>query len=648
MLSRRNFLKLSLVGGGALCFPLIIPSHKARLYAQSLRLLDPTALPKFTTPLVIPPVMQPTGTDGEITLYEIAVRQFQQQVLPNDYPMTTVWGYGSNGDNTTFNFPAFTVAARTHERVRVTWLNQLVDDPESDQPQFLPHLLPVDQTLHWANPQGQPDSMGSNDLSPYQGPVPIVTHVHGAHVAHHSDGHPEAWWLPDADNIPESYVMHGSVFASMEESPPGAAVFEYTNDQRAATLWYHDHALGITRLNVYAGMAGFWILRDGEEATLNLPGPAPSLGDDPDTKYYEIPIVIQDRIFNEDGSLFYPDSRAFFDEYEGPFLPEAPVSPIWNPEFFGNTMVVNGKTWPYLEVEPRLYRFRFLNGCNSRFLLLKFDQEVIFYQIGSEGGLLPDQPVELDQLLMAPAERADVIVDFSQFEPGTALTLLNLGPDEPFGGLPVPPDVQANPETTGQVMQFRVVEWSSDGNMGVIPEFLPPIPRLQTDLPARNVTLNEELYDPADVPIGAKLGTGSLGPLAWSDEPTETPIAGDTEIWNIINLTVDAHPIHLHLVQFQVVERLSIRELSYHEALEAFIRNGSVGNPPDPTEFVTGESIPPHPWERGWKDTVIANPGEITRIIARFDLPGLYVWHCHILEHEDNEMMRPMIVRASE
>lgn len=648
MLSRRNFLKLTLVGGGALIIPFANHWPIARLYAETRDLLDPTTLPKFTTPLVIPPVMQPVGMDGEKTLYEIGVRQFEQQVLPDDYPMTTVWGYGRNADNATFNFPAFTVEARSNEHVRVTWLNQLVDDSESDQPQFLPHLLPIDQTLHWANPPGPVDTGGSDDLTPYQGPVPIVTHVHGAHVADHSDGYPEAWWLPDAVNIPEGYAMHGSVFASLDESTPGAAVFEYTNDQRATTLWYHDHALGITRLNVYAGLAGFWILRDAVEDTLNLPGPAPSLGDDPDTKYYEIPIVIQDRIFNEDGSLFYPDGRAFFDEYEGPFLPEAPVSPIWNPEFFGNTMVVNGKTWPYLEVEPRLYRLRFLNGCNSRFLILQFDEDLNFHQIGSDGGLLPDQPVEINQLLMAPAERADVILDFSHLEPGTVLTLLNLGPDEPFGGLPVPLSAQANPETTGQVMQFHIVEWSSDGNMGAIPEFLPPIPRLQTDLPERNVTLNEELYDSADIPIGAKLGTGREGELSWDDEATETPLVGDTEIWNIINLTVDAHPIHLHLVQFQVVERLSIRELAYHEALEAFIRNGSEGNPPDPTEFVTGEPIPPRPWENGWKDTVVANPGEITRIIAHFDLPGLYVWHCHILEHEDNEMMRPLIVRASE
>ena len=286
-------------------------------------------------------------------------------------------------------------------------------------------------------------------------------------------------------------------------------------------------------------------------------------------------------------------------------------------------------------------------GCNARFLILKFDQTLNFHQIGSDGGLLPDKPIILDQLLMAPAERADIIVDFSKFAVGDEIRLLNLGPDEPFGGLPVDPDAQADFETTGQVMQFRIVELTNQGNPGEIPAVLPAIERLTTDLPSRTVTLNEELYDPADIPVGAKLGTGRHGPLGWGDEITENPQVGDTEIWNIVNLTVDAHPIHLHLVQFQVVERIPIREQAYHEALEAYLRDGSPGDPPDAMDYLSGPPIAPNPWERGWKDTVIADPGQMTRIIAKFDLAGLYVWHCHILEHEDNEMMRPLLVSAS-
>jgi spore coat protein A, manganese oxidase len=286
------------------------------------------------------------------------------------FPTTLVWGYGSAEDDTTFHTPSFTIEARSNEAVRVNWINQLVDNPGAASPNFLPHLLPVDQTLHWANPPGPRDHTTSNP-EPYTGPIPIVTHLHGAHVPDISDGYPEAWYLPAAANIPADYFTHGSHYRSVIPADPGEAVFEYPNDQRAATLWYHDHTLGITRLNVYAGLAGFYILRDEVEDNLNLPGPSPQLDDPPETRYYEIPLAIQDRSFNEDGSLFYPNSRLFFDgdEFEGPFIPETDVPPIWNPEFFGNSIIVNGKTWPYLEVEPRKYHLRLLNWGNSRFLI---------------------------------------------------------------------------------------------------------------------------------------------------------------------------------------------------------------------------------------------------------------------------------------
>lgn len=655
MISRRSLLKLSLAGGGAVFLPTHLLASSGFTTRQFLKQLeqikDPATIDKFVEPLIIPPALQPaefqteSGQAGQF--YEIGIRQFEQQILPASMPKTTVWGYGRAGDPlpggdqpTTFNSPAFTIEARRDTPVRVHWINQLVDDPASDSPNFLPHLLPVDQTLHWANPPGPADSGGGSDPTPYTGPVPIVTHLHGGHTPAASDGLPESWTLPVAANIPGSYVHRGSTFTTIEDQGPGSIVYEYPNDQMAATLWYHDHALGITRLNVYAGMAGFYLLRDDAEDALNLPGPAPAVGDAPDARYYEIPIVIQDRIFNEDGSLFYPDSRAFFDEYEGPFKPETPVSPMWNPEFFGNSMMVNGKTWPYLEVEPRLYRFRFLNGCNSRFMILKFDRELNFHQIGADGGLLSGAPAELDQLLMAPAERADVLVDFSQFEVGDEILLLNLGPDEPFGGFPLDPESLADPETTGQVMMFRVVELTDAGIGGEIPGSLPVVDRLTTDLPARTVTLHEELYDPADIPIGAMLGTNAHGPLGWDDETTEVMNVGDVEVWNIVNLTVDAHPIHLHLVQFQVVSRIPFRELTYQEDVEAYVREDGAGAPPDPLTYTDSEPKSPASWESGWKDTVIAYPGEVTQIIARFDLPGDYVWHCHIIEHEDNEMMR--------
>ena len=376
---------------------------------------------------MIPPAMPPVSKTEGLTEYHIAARQFTQQVLPSGLPSTTVWGYGNDAGpapgapGSTFSSPAFTVEARTNETVRVKWINGLLDGTGN----FLPHLLPVDPTLLWANPPGPPDSEPHLLETParYLGPVPIVTHLHGAHVPAISDGFPEAWWLPDANNIPAGYFTQGSHYGTVLPAEAGTAWFEYPNTQRATTLWYHDHTMGMTRLNVHAGLAGFWLIRDANEDSLNLPGPAPRSGDPAGTRYFEIPLAIQDRTFNTDGSLFYPDSREFFDGYTGPFIPNTTVSPIWNPETFGNAIVVNGKTWPFLEVEPRKYRFRLLNASNARFLVLKIVANPLasrpaasarsFNQIGNDGGLIPNGPVLLDQLLIAPAERYDVIVDFS-------------------------------------------------------------------------------------------------------------------------------------------------------------------------------------------------------------------------------------------
>ena len=369
-----------------------------------------------------------------VDYYEIAMQQFEQQILPPALPKTTVWGYGSYGND------GHLQRAIPHHRghlwnkpVRVKWINNLIDPVTKD---FLPHLLPVDQTLHWANPPGgaRHATIG-DDPAPYTGPVPIVTHVHGAHVSDESDGYAEAWFLPPATNIPAGYATEGTWYNHFkaqfeakygEDWTPGSAIAQYPNDQDASTLWYHDHTLGMTRCNVYAGPAGFYLLRGGPRDAVGgaLPGPAPKAGDPPGTKYYEIPIAIQDRSFNDDGSLFFPDNRAFFEGLDAGAAPDpvhpgrgvrrqtSDISPIWNPEFFGNTMMVNGNTWPYLEVEPRRYRIRFLNGCNARFLILQMDDGLPFYQIGAEGGFLP-APIQLKQLLMSPAERADVILDFT-------------------------------------------------------------------------------------------------------------------------------------------------------------------------------------------------------------------------------------------
>ncbi|RJP21771.1 MAG: copper oxidase [Deltaproteobacteria bacterium] len=718
--------------------------------------------------------------------YDIAVRQFRQQILPGGiwnalngrsdaYPPTTVWSYGPAADplpdasglgvpagvapapNSQFNYPAYTVETRSNTRVKVRWRNELKDDFGAG-PNFLPHMLPVDQTLHWANPPGGDagKDMAGSDPTPYTGPVPIIPHVHGAHVDPHSDGYPEAWWLPAGD-VPAGYATKGTLFDDSTGTNPGNlgyADFSYRQDQPATTLWYHDHALGMTRSNVYAGPAGFWLVRGGANDKADnirtrflqwdgiLPGPAPKSGDtvlelnapgvlgarDKRRHIREIPIAIQDRTFKADGSLFYPANRAFFEgvdpaDLQIDFAPNSDVAPIWNPEAFFNTIVVNGTTWPALDVAPALYRFRLLNGCNSRFLNLSLKvvsspnpalvgKELSFYQIGAEQGFLPKvveirtgfatplpgdgkipDPVnrvpatDPDQaLLMALAERADVLVDFRFLPQGTVIQMANTAPDEPFGGFSGNPTADdeptANPDTTGQVMRF-VVKW----NLFTLRDLIATSPwalRLNAEgalgppVVTRQVSLNEleseavcVLADevtgafvvpivqvpcgsapPAAgqivVPFGptqARLGIldpGGLGvPLKWQDitgtstpvavrlqsgavmtvNVTENPSLGDTEDWEMYNFTADAHPIHLHLVRFQVV-----------------------GRAPFGQAVVEGAGV--EPWETGFKDTVISYPGQVTRIRAKFDIEGLYVWHCHIVEHEDNEMMRPYVVSA--
>jgi len=751
--------------------------------------LDPLTIPKYVTPLVIPPVMNNTGTAND---YDIAVRQFQQQILPggiwntingraDNLPPTTVWSYGPDADprpdstalgggagiapapNSQFNYPAYTVEATVDTPSTVDWINDLVADPwacaASATPatdpacNYISHLLPIDRTLHWANPEQLPcldpgktkdcrpdPANGAILQQPYLGPVPIVTHVHGAHITPESDGYPEAWWLPRANNIPATYATQGTLVNQYARTTnpagrPGVGEFVYRNDQPSTTIWYHDHSLGMTRNNVYAGPAGFWLLREaggGETGLMSgtLPGPAPVAGEDLATtnlpaslggsreKYREIPIVIQDRSFNADGSLFYPGDRAFFEglpqnKLKIPFVGDkkyqSDIAPIWNPEAFFNVMVVNGVSWPTLQVEPDLYRFRLLNGCNSRFLNLSLQAldaagavigEVPLYQIGAEQSLLPKvvkietgfrtvlpgdgtvpaaSPAAAPEtaLLMGLAERADTIVDFSNLPAGTVkVRMINTAPDAPFGGFP---DIPADPSTTGQVMEFAVVPDTPAGEGFTAPQDLVlSLPESDPNAPdydpaasgvdlqsGRDMALLEEesiqvcvsirpngliSYDDAgtfpdpgnpgtcvdkkgrlatSVPFapkaavlginGADGGTVTL----WSDPLETNPALGATETWELWNWTVDGHPIHLHLVKFKVLNR------------EAF----------DPvTGALSGVVNPPEATEAGWKDTVIAYPGEVTRVNSTFDIAGLYVWHCHIVEHEDNEMMVPYCV----
>ena len=681
MTDRRFFLKALTMGGVGL---FLRGTGGNVLVAQIPGgTLDPGVVPKYQTPMLIPPVMPMAGTVKQkggknIDYYEISMKQFAQQILPAGLPATTVWGYGAVATDSKkgillHNAPSLTIEAQWGRPVRVKWINDLVD-ANGD---FLPHLLPVDPTLHWANPTGGTtgrDTRPTFATTPgrYTGPVPMVTHVHGAvGVGDESDGYAEAWYLPAANDIPGGYAAEGTWYDFFKGKAaanfgaawgPGFATFQYPNDNRACTLWYHDHALGMTRLNVYAGPAGLYIIRGGpagDDAVLDsrtgrpavLPGPAPNENDKfpPNKTYYEIPIAIQDRSFNTDGSLFYPDSRVFFDEIEEDYIPVGRFPPIWNPEFFGNMIMVNGNTWPFQTVERRRYRFRFLNGCQSRFLILAFNAipGVKVWQIGNEGGFLA-APVNTtvnhgNRLLMGLAERADVIVDFANVPVGNYV-LGNVGPDEPFGGGTPGDDFEpADPDGTGQVLQFRVVP-AVGPDPTTPPQFLrlPAITPLPTESVTRPLALIEkagvgkssegaEVEGPDEALLGTVAGDPNLAPGVWTERPwmhsvTENPALGATEVWEIYNATGDAHPMHIHEVVFQVVNRQEI----------------SVDEDDREVQVVAGSSpLPPEPWETGFKDTVIAYPGQVTRVRLKFDNPGQFVWHCHIVEHEDNEMMRP-------
>jgi spore coat protein A len=677
MFTRRTFLKYT--GGTTLT---LFAYSKLGGLRQAIAQIPGGTLPpgdvtKYATPMLVPPVMPRAGTikmmmGQNADYYEISMKQIPQQILPAGMPMTTVWAYGAEGAAKKrglllHNAPSLTIEAHWKRPVRVKWINSLVDEDGN----YLPHLLPVDPTLHWANPPGGDagrDTRPTFTSTPgrYTGPVPMVTHVHGAvGVGDESDGYAEAWYLPAAGNIPSGYATKGTwydFFAGKAMTNngvtwgPGYAIFDYPNPDRASTNWYHDHALGMTRLNVYAGPAGFYLIRGGpagDKAVLDsrfgttavLPGPAPVENDmfPPNKTYYEIPVAIQDRSFNTDGSLFYPDTREFFDGIVSPYIPDGPFSPIWQPEFFGNMMMVNGNTWPFQTVEQRRYRIRFLNGCQSRFLILDFSQitGVEVWQIGNEGGFLA-APVNLtadhgNRLLMGLAERADVIVDFTNVPVGNYV-LGNVGPDEPFGGGEPPDDFDsADPASTGQIMQFRVVP-AVAADPTTPPMFLqlPAITPLPNATVTRKVALLEkggvgqdengqDVEGPVEALLGTVDGSGHLVEKLWKDEVTENPAVGATEIWEIYNATADAHPMHIHEVAFEVVNR------------EGLVANDEVLEPVQ----LTGEITPPEPWETGFKDTVIAYPGQVTRVRVQFNTPGQFVWHCHIVEHEDNEMMRP-------
>lgn len=596
-------------------------------------LLDPALQPKFVNPLPNPLadgfVYKPAGNHKGSPLYKIGMYEIEQPLGLRDADgnplVTTVWGYGTS--QATATYPGKSFVADRNAPIYVQYTNNLpVYDNESG------HLLPVDTSTHWAFSHDSHeyfmDQYGRVPTLQEDG-VPVVPHLHGGHTRWQSDGLPEAYFTPGYGVVgPDIGIGVGGV------PHDGPTPFYYANDQEAGTLWYHDHALGLTRLNVYAGLAGFYILRDGNEAQANLPkGPQ------------EIPIVIQDRMFTGDGQLYYPSKvDEFYAPEDGVTWPADETTVL--PEFFGDTILVNGQAWPKVDVEPRRYRLRLLNGSDSRVYHMKLsiadaagnptDQNVTFYQVGTDTGLL-NTPVALSDLTLAPGERADVVVDFAGLT-GKRVIVTN-DATAPFKG-PGGEGDPAYPETTSQLWAFDVNRRLRGGDKSanpalgnsLRPKYGPIQPLVQTGA-TRQLGLYENM-DPYNRML-PMLGTVEDGPLAWAAPITENPQVGDVEVWEIYNFTEDTHPAHLHLVSFQVLSRQAFE-------FETVEMNGMEMVDPDSIEL--GDVLEVAANQKGWKDTVQVHPGEVVRVIAKFDKPGLYVWHCHILSHEDNEMMRPYFV----
>lgn len=552
-----------------LFFTFGIPTAKAQL------LLDPKAQPRFVNPLPVPSIID--GRNGGT--FTIDINQFDQWLglinpISQQRLVTKVWGY--NG-----SYPGPSILARKNVPLNVFWHNKLVNG--NDQP--LPHLLPIDRSIDWAF---------ANDPNWQSYGVPIVTHVHGGHTESASDGLPDNWYTPN-------FARKGPGFTKGDIDP-----YRYDNDQESATIWYHDHALGVTRLNVYAGLAGYYLITDNNEINLQSTGKLP-------VAPYDLGLAIQDRMFTSTGQLFYPMS---FEEEESGILPEV----------FGDFILVNGMTWPVLDVEPRQYRFRMLNGSDSRFynLFLSSGQQLI--QIGSDQGFLYS-PFAMNQMLLAPGERKDIILDFS--DPmlwGQTIILKN------NAKTPYPRGEAPDPQTTGRIMAFRINKpLDTNYPLTSLPATLrSPIVPLQTDLAPRRLILYETEDEYGRImPI---LGTVDDGMLGFRDELTEHPALNSTEVWELYNETVDAHPIHLHLVSMQMISR------------QKFVARVNEENGKPSNIRLVGQPKLPGPDEQGWKDTWVTYPGEVTRVIAKFDRPGLYVWHCHILSHEEHDMMRPFFV----
>lgn len=579
--------------------------------------LDPLTIPKYVNQLTKPAVYVPKeikNWGGKVTKqeYTVEVVDFKQQMLPPGYPKTEQFGYRGLVYDPKTHKPVFVQSSpgSTFEMIQdvpalVHWRNKI----------DVPHFLPVDPTLDWANPNNIPKP--TPPFIPFppgyplaQFPVPYVTHVHGIEVESTFDGHPDAWFTFDGKT--------GPLYTTND--------YLYPNSNAPATFWYHDHSFGMTRLNVQAGLVGFFLLRDPNDPIERfLP-----CGD------YEIPLAIGDRSFHTDGSLDYPTVG---------LVPD--VNPYWTVSQ-GNTNIVNGKVWPNLDVERRQYRFRLLNISNQRFYEFRLSNGDSFTMIGSDGGYLPS-PAELTSLALGPTERGDILIDFSKYQPGTKIILQNTSSITAF-----------DPETTGQVMQFTV-KHSWPRPPCPLPPVLNHLPVLAPDKPARYLTMHLVFLASGGIQL-------LLNGNHFHDPVSELPQVGSTEDWNFVNVSGITHDMHVHLIQYQVQSRQTFDVARYNADWIALNGEPPIDHTPIylPVEpYLTGTPVLPAPDESGWKDSMTTPAGMVSKVRIRWAPQRLptgavspgenkfvidptigpgFIWHCHMLDHEDNELMHRFMV----
>jgi spore coat protein A len=682
MLTRRQFIKAGAAVAGLALMPGQFVRQGFWAVPAAAGLSDPALQPKFVE--LAPNALDPgflfkdlnqNGGPVQKPNFSIRVSETVQEtglIDPGNGRRlkTTVWGYGVN----TVSWPGQTFQVMSSlngnggaDETVVRWENKLQGER---------HLLPVDTNLHWCYSLHGASSANGVDYTQFsieKNGVPIITHLHGGNSDFQFDGNPEFFYSPGE-----------KITGPQWDAVPGGFTntFRYNNAVPAGNLWYHDHALGITRLNVYAGLAGFYFVRDeSDTGTANNPLGLPAFP-------YELAYAIQDRMFTDQGALFYPafPGDPFYDDFingEGAILPPD-LFPNGGPtalaEFFGDHMVVNGKIWPKENVEPRNYRMRLLNGCDSRFMVIQFvavnagdtdftnaGDPIPFWVIGSDQGL--GTPAQTDTLVFEPGSRYDIVVDFSQVPAGSRVIMKNIGGDAPFGG-DFGDDLDSDDlfpdRQTDRIMAFDVVVPLSSVPDSFNPGNLPGYGGVANGATTRRVALFEGTDEFGRLqPLLGTVKDGNLNKknvataYTWFQPSTENPGEGDTEIWEIYNFTADAHPIHLHLVNFQILDRQEF-EYQVTGTQTTLQHNGTTGEAPEISNIRKFKDVDvgSEYFEAAPKDMVTALPGnpepeegnpptgQVVRIKAHFNKSGRYVWHCHILSHEDHEMMRVLQVQG--